>query len=581
MSDPRSEDQGRPGPHGHTPGPNVPRVERVAPLAAVVESGLALAAEHDLGVLLTRIASLARTVIGAKYSAVGVVGPGGDLVQFIHSGMSDGAVAAIGHLPTGVGVLGALLEEPTPLRLPEISRHPRSAGFPERHPVMHSFLGVPIIVRGRVYGRLYLTEKEGAAEFSAEDEQLALMLAAQAGVAIENAALYAQVRARGEELAQRLAQLASVDRVGRLLISETDTDEILRSAADEARMLTRGTRATIMLLDEETDEMIVRQAVGAVDSGLVGTRLEPGTSKSQAVVRSRQPALVDDLATDPEVNEKILDFLGRPLNGAFAPLLVRDRSIGALAVYGHAGSEPFNRDDLLVLEMLANQVAAAVENERLTSLLRELAVLEERERISKELHDGVIQAIYSVGLSLQGSVALIDRDRTRATQRINEAIGQLDAVVRDVRNYIFELRPRLVEDRGLEVAVRELARELEVNTLANVVIDLGSGACDLLDRRQEAHLIQVVREMLSNIARHAHAGLVHIAVAQEDASFVLAVEDDGVGFDPATVSRGQGHDNMEERVQELGGSLEIGAGGQRGTRQVIRIPLTDFTEASG
>lgn len=551
------------------------------PLEELVESGLAIAAERDLEALLSRIAWAARRVVSARYSAVGVVGPAGDLVRFIHSGMDDATVAAIGHLPTGVGVLGALLEEPTPLRLSEISRHPRSAGFPDGHPVMHSFLGVPITVRGRVYGRLYLTGKQGADEFSTEDEGLALILAAQAGVAIENTALYLQVRARGEELAQRLAQLASVDRVGRLLISEADTDEILRSAAEEARVLTRGTRATVMLLDEESDEMIVRQAVGTTSSELAGLRLPPGSSKSQVVLRSRRPALVDNLRSDPDINEQVVQSLGNPLNGAFAPLLVRDRSIGALAVYGQADGRPFSQDDLLILEMLANQAAVAVENERLTGLLRELAVLEERERIAKELHDGVIQSIYSVGLSLQGSLGLIERDGPRARQRIDEAIAQLDTVVRDVRNYIFELRPRLIEDGGLEVALRELARELEINTLANVIIDLGPGACDVLNRRQEIHVVQVVREILSNIARHARAGLVHIGVATRTGCFELEIDDDGVGFDPSTVARGQGLTNLHERMEELGGALSISSRSPRGTHHAVQIPLGEIGPEAG
>lgn len=545
------------------------------PLEALVESGISLASEHDLSLLLSRIAELARSLIGARYAAVGVV-TAGQLGRFIHAGIDAETVTSIGHLPTGVGVLGALLEEATPLRLPEISRHPRSAGFPEHHPVMHSFLGVPIVVRGRVYGRLYLTEKQGSRTFSADDERLAMTLAAQAGVAIENAALLEQVRARGEELGHRLVQLASVDRVGRLLISESDADTVLRSAAEEARMLTRGTRATVMLLDEDTDEMVVRQAIGGPRAGrLVGVRLAPGTSKSQAVMRSRRAALVADLRADPEINENVVRLLGNPTDGAFAPLMVRERAIGALAVYGQAEGRPFSQDDLLVLEMLANQVAAALENERLNGLLRELAVLEERERISKELHDGVIQAIYSVGLSLQGALSLLDRDRTRASQRIDEAIGQLDDVVRDVRNYIFELRPKLMEDRGLEEAVRELARELEVNTMAHVVIDFAPGACDPLDGKQEAQAAQIVREILSNIARHAHATFVRISASSEGGVFVLAVEDDGVGFDPATVERGQGLTNMAERAAELGGSIDIApaAGSASGTHHGIRFPI--------
>ena len=542
-------------------------------LEALVESAMALAGEHELDVLLARIATLARTVVGAAYAAIGVVRHG-VLVKFLHSGMDQATVDAIGHLPTGKGVLGVLLTEAMPLRLADVSAHGHSAGFPEHHPMMHSFLGVPIVVRGRVYGRLYLTEKEGGSEFSVEDERLAAMLAAQAGSAIERSELFEQLRVRGEELTQRLAQLASVDRVGRLLITQTTTDQILRSAAEEARSLTNGTRATVMLRDPDTDDLIIRQAVGDPEpQRLVGARIPPGASKSGAVMTRGRPERVDHLGTDDEINEAVLQFLGNPENGAFVPLQIRDRAVGALAVYGQAGGAPFSDDDLVILQTLGNQVAAALENERLTGLVRELAVLEERERISRELHDGVIQAIYSVGLSLQGSLGLIDRDTARARTRIDEAIARLDDVVRDVRNYIFELRPHVVVEQGGLAAIHQLAKECEVNTLAQVPTAIDPEALGRLTAEQEASAIQILREILSNVARHARATEIRIAVESAGESVRVVVDDDGVTYDPATVTRGQGLKNMEGRAEALGAHLEIVARPAGGMRHSLAIPV--------
>jgi signal transduction histidine kinase len=549
--------------------------EESSRLEALVEAGIALAAESHLDILLSRIAELARRVVQATYGAVGVIGQSGELARFVYAGIDKDTAHRIGGLPTGEGVLGVVLEQAHPLRLKEISEHPRSSGFPPHHPVMHSFLGAPIVVRGRVFGRLYLSEKEEGEEFSEGDERIAMMLAAQAGVAIENVFLYEEVQTRGVELGRRLAQLASFELVARMLLTESSsTGEVLEFAAEQARFLTGGTRATLMMLDEATGELIIRHAVGGEGAAdLVGIRLQHDTSKSHSVMRRREAELVQDLAQDREINESVLHLLGNPSDGVFAPLLVRDRPIGALAVYGSSEGRPFTPDDLSVLQILANQAAIALENDRLTFLLRNLAILEERERISKELHDGVIQSIYSVGLNLQGALSLMRAQPERAAHRIEEAIAELDNVVRDVRNYIFELRPRLVEDRGLESAIVELVRELEVNTTAHATVELAPRANESLPRQQEAHVIQVVREVLSNIARHAQPSEVWVRVEERDGYFTLVIDDDGLGFDPAKVARGQGLSNMEARVEVLGGVLEILPRDGGGTRHSVRVPL--------
>ena len=543
-------------------------------LSALVEAGIALGSELRLDELLFRIADQARAVVGATYGALGILGPTGELARFIYSGVDEETARRIGPLPEGKGVLGVVLEQAHPLRLAEISEHPRSSGFPPNHPVMHSFLGAPIIVRGTVFGRLYLAEKIGEKEFSQEDERIAMMFAAQAAVALEKTSLYEEVAARGEELGRRLAQLASLELVARLLITEsTPTDEVLASVTEQARLLTGATRATLMMLDEATGELVIRHAGGEGAPELEGVRLAPGTSKSHGVIARGRPELVDDLQRDAEINDRVLDTFGNPTNGVFAPLVVRDRAIGAIAVYGNAADRPFSSDDLAILQILANQAAIAVENDRLTELLRNLAVLEERERISKELHDGVIQSIYSVGLNLQGARALLGDHPDRAAHRIEEAIDELDAVVRDVRSYIFELRPRLVEERGFEEAMLGLVRELEVNTMAATTLELAPNSGGALGTVAQSHVLQIVREILSNIARHAQPTEVRLRAESRDATFLLEVDDNGVGFDPATTSRGHGLRNMAARAQAIGAELEIVPRPGGGMRHRLRIHL--------
>ena len=376
-------------------------------LAALVEAGMVLASEFELDALLQRIADLAREVIGARFGAVGVLGDDGKLVRFVYSGIDDHTADLIGDLPTGRGVLGVIIEEGRPLRLTEISSHPRSTGFPENHPPMHTFLGAPILSRGNVYGRLYLTEKEDGSEFSKDDERIALMFAAQAGIAVQNARLLEEVTRRREDM----------------------------------------------------------------------------------------------------------------------------------------------------------------------------AILEERERISKDLHDGVIQSIYSVGLSLQASLATMSDDPKRSEARIDESIAELDNVVREVRGYIFELKPGGDSRQSFAGRIADLAQNFEVNTLASAHVDLDLGASESLEPNAQSHIAHICREALSNIARHARAGEIHITCAYRGDDLVFEITDDGIGFDPDGVERGHGLTNMADRARVLGGRLEIEPRSPKGT--VHRVILPEGARARG
>lgn len=549
----------------------MPEARAERSLRALVDAGIALATELDLGILLQRIADLAREVLDARYAAVGVLAPNGELGEFVYSGIDEATAKKIGDLPRGRGLLGVLIEEGKPLRLREVSDHPDSYGFPEHHPEMHVFLGVPIIVRGSAFGRLYLTEKIGAKEFTKDDERLAGMLAAQAGAAIDNARLYEQVVSRSAELARAVSELSSVERLSDMLTSDLEVDDLLRTTAEEALKLTGATKAVITRMEEESGDLVVAYVIGA-DAPVVGTRLPRGSSKAHGVLERRVGEVVDDLMADPEMHKETIRRIGTPKSGAFVPLSVQRRGLGALAVYDRVGGAPFSDAELVILQVLANQTAIALENERLREALRDLAVLEERERISKELHDGVIQSIYSVGLSLQGSLSLLDRDPSTTRKRMNDAIAELDNVVRDVRTYIFELMPKAVEQHGLAATVESLAKELEVNTLAHVSVKLDGDACSALSPAEQVHVVQIVREILSNIARHASASQVSVRCLKHGDTVRFEVRDNGKVFDPGRVRRGHGLHNIEDRARRLGGELEIAPADGAGMRHILTVP---------
>ena len=549
-------------------------------VAALIDAGISLAAEHRIEALLQRIADLARHVIGAHYAAVGVLGREGELKEFFHSGMEPDALGKIGHLPEGVGLLGAIIEEGEPLRVKEISTHPRSSGFPANHPVMHSFLGVPIVVRGTIFGRLYLTDKEVGAAFSKDDERVALMLAGQAGVALENARLYDELRGRNNELARRLAELSSIELLGHLLVSGQSLDEMIDSALEQARALTGAGRALLLILDETTHDLVIRNATGdEFAADLPGSRLPAGGNKAFQVWRRQKAEIVGDYSQDPEEDKHTYQMLGTPQNAALAPLMARGRCLGVMAVHNRLGEDAFGRDDVTIMQMLANQVAAALENERLRDRVRELALLEERERISKELHDGVIQSIYSVGLSLHGTMSMLNSDPELVRKRIDAAISHLDEVVTDVRSYIFELRPKTVEQRGLTDSIRELVRELQTNTRAEVDSEIDEEALAWVREEKQADLIQILREILSNIARHAGASLVELRAGKSGSGVLIRISDNGIGYNLHEVSRGQGLNNIEKRVASLGAEFTVTPRQPRGTVHEVLIRMDRAVQA--
>ncbi len=370
-----------------------------AQLEALLEASMAITAELAIDRVLQRIVDLARTLVGAKYSALGVPNPGGTLDKFVTSGMTLEEVRAAGHSPIGKGLLGVLLREPKPIRLRRLEDDPRSSGVGNQHPHMTSFLGVPIIFKGKLLGNLYLTDKIGADEFSDQDEHLITMLAAQAAIAIENANLYKQVQ--------------------------------------------------------------------------------------------------------------------------------------------------------------------------------RLAVLEERERIAMDLHDGIIQSIYAVGLTLEYVGLLFDEQPQDARKRLQDAIGGLNDVIRDIRNYILDLRPQRFQNKNLSAGLIDLVRAFKANTFINVEVQTNERADSDLTADQSAGLFHVAQEALANIAKHARARSVIINLRREGQQVILSVADDGRGFDMLNVKQYSGHGlrNMQERAHAMGADFETTSAVGQGTRIVVRVTV--------
>jgi signal transduction histidine kinase len=526
----------------------------------LLEAGLSLAAELSLPAALQRIVELAAELTGARYGALGVLGRDGTISEFITTGVTQEQRAAIGHIPVGRGILGVLIDNAGPLRLRDIAEDPRSVGFPPNHPPMHSFLGAPVTARRRVYGNLYLTEKQGGEDFDADDERALVLLAAQAGVAIENAQLYEEARDR----AQRLEAIRGITTA---IIAGTDTEELLALVVRHARELAGADLATLAR-PAGAGRLTVEAADGLLADQLRGTAFPAEGSVTGEVIRTGKAVVLADASADERVVQPIVRAQVGP--AMFVPLAVRDTILGTLTVANAKGGPLLREAAIPLVETFAEQAAVAIEYGRLQGELQRLALLEDRERIAKELHDAAIQALFAVGMGLQGSAALAASEELRG--RLQDAVEEVDRVIRDLRNYIFGLRPGILADRQLDQALHRLVEEFGLRTGMLAIAEVDPGVAAELTGRA-ADVIQLAREALSNVSRHAQAVTCRVSLYRDERGGVLEVDDDGHGFDPArTTGTGQGLRNLRERAESLGGRAEIDSTPGQGTRVRVTIP---------
>ena len=528
----------------------------------LLEAGLALASELSLPIVLQRIVDLAAEVTDARYGALGVIGEGGDLVDFITTGISAKERRAIGEFPHGRGILGLLIREPRSIRIKNIGDHPKSAGFPAHHPPMGSFLGAPVQAMGKVFGNIYLTEKRSASEFSQEDEESLVILATQAGAAIANATLYAETHRR-ERWLDALRGITSD------ILAGSDAESLLARIAEHARGLAGADAATILTTTSSPTQLEVAAAVGAYAADVRGQSVPAAKSISGEVIQTGKPIHTDDASTHSHAYQPIIR-LGHVGPAIFVPLRVRGRATGTLMVANLKGGRRFDEGTIRLVETFADQASVAIEYGRAQDDLRRLGLMEERDRIAKELHDGIIQSLFAVGMNLQATALTSSSPETAS--RVEGAVDELDRVIRDLRNYIFGLRPSILADRDLDQALHELGAEIQKQSTTQVEVEVDAElAASVSSSSQE--IVQLTREALSNVARHAHAGHAAVRLARSGTIAVLLIEDDGVGFDIRGDSAGNGLRNMRERATAMGGTLRVTSKAGKGTRLQITFPV--------
>jgi GAF domain-containing protein len=707
--------------------------DTLGPLSEAIAS---LAAERSLPRVLQRIADLAREVVGTRYAALGLADANGRILEFYTSGLTPQERAAIGPLPRGHGLLGVLIREGRPVRIPNIGRDPRSSGFPPNHPPMTTLLGVPITSGERVLGDLYLTDRLDGHPFDADDERLAILLARHAAVAIENAA-------KNDELERRLEQVSSLRAFGQAIGRELGAERTLQAVAERAAELLGASLVAIALFDAGREAFTYEAAAGRRARRLLGITVPASTSILGAVARTGHGAIVEDVAHDERVHLSVLEAVGgrtglwvpllagervvggltaldperggsfaeadlrlaeaigqqaavaienarlydrarqeastsqallritramnaslrleeilqlivdsmaellgtpagavyllaadgtgfelaatralalpaevattsslaelaiagvgpgvvadtrarpdlrfptmrdgsAPRSVAIAPIRLGERTLGVIEAYSTEPSH-FSEDDRALLGAFADQAATAIESARLYGQARELALLQERDRIAKELHDGIIQTIYAVGLNLDYCRLALREDPDGVEARLGEAATGLNRAIEEIRDYILHLTRRVGVELDLREAAESLAREYRGTvglgaSPPRVTVDIDDAAARALSAERRAEVVQILREALSNASRHARAGEVMVRARADDGRFSLTVADDGIGFEPAAATADGHHGlrNMVDRARRLDGHLDIRSQPGEGTRVELVVPL--------
>lgn len=520
---------------------------------SLLDAFLAIGSDLDLQAVLRRIIEVAVSLADARYGALGVISSDGQgLSQFLVVGIEDETIERIGALPAGHGVLGELIRHPAPLLLDDLAAHPRSYGFPPGHPPMKTFLGVPIRVRGQVFGNLYLTEKRGGGSFTDADQSVVQALAVAAGVAIQNARLYTETR-------QRERWFGANSDVATALLSGVDPEEVLSLIARRAREVTEGALA-LVLLPLDGSRMLVEVADGDQADDAVGRIVSQDDTVLGSVLHAGEPSLLrpQDLPLPvPQDGEALAVALG----GAVGPRR------GVLVVAGLSAADLPGA--IRTLSSFAAQAAVALELAQRRNDAQRFAVFEDRDRIARDLHDLIIQRLFATGMQLEGAVRLITQRPEDAAARVHQAVDDLDGTIRELRSTIYGLQaPQLGQPsfRALLLQVVDAGTE-QLDFAPSLRMD---GLLDTLVAPAIAeHLLAVLREALSNAARHSLADRVDVHVAATNGELVLRVEDNGQGL--AGAGQHSGLNNLASRAAELGGSFDIK--GEDGTRLVWQVPL--------
>lgn len=547
---------------------------RAAQLQRLIEAGQSIVAQLDVDAVLEELLEIAREVTGAQFAAIGVLAANRtELERFITQGVDPSTHAAIGDLPLGRGILGALISDPRPLRLDRVEADPRSFGVPVHHPPMHTFLGVPILVRGEAWGNLYLTEKEGGAPFTASDEEAAVILAAWAAIAVQNARLYQDVDARRDALERVMQTLEATSAIARAVGGERDVERVLDLIVERGRTLVEA-RAVVIALQDES-RLVVAAGAGEFDDRALGRTIAGAAETLGLVVRDQQPARIRDVATEIGLPGHRLGVDGAR-SALLVPLVFREQPLGVLAAFDRRGPDPqFGPAHEALFQSFAASAATAVaaarsvERDRLRGSID--AAERERQRWARELHDDTLQGLGALRMLLSGALRG-DEVKLRAT--VERAVDMLATQVDDLRGLITELRPAALDDLGLQAALESLVERF--GTAGGPALDAQITVGDTsgrLDPELETAVYRVVQEALHNVLKHAGARQATLRAWRSADQVHLEIADDGRGFDDGTPSGGFGLVGMRERVELAGGTLDVVASPGGGTRITARLPV--------
>lgn len=543
-------------------------------LVALHRASLELVSDLSLEAVLEYIVNSAREQSGASYAALGVVDEDGLLERFIPVGMTEDVIKKMPHPPVGRGLLGALIRERKTIRVPSIQDDPRRVGFPANHPPMTSFLGVPIMLGDTLIGLIYLTNKEDYYEFTENDQRVIETLAAYAAVAVTNSRLYNDLIERDQALSNRNEDLALLNDVATSLASSLDLDSILENTLNRVIAYLRVEAGEIFLMQEGGDELKLALHRGEaarafwtkdtfqVGEGFIGTTAKLG-----------KPLVSNDLRNDlRNLRKSVVEAGFRSI--ASIPLLARGNVVGVMNV-ATRNERLLDSREMNLLSAIGAWSGITIENARLHRQARRLAVLEERERIGMDLHDGIVQSIYAVGLALDFARLAIDENPTQAREKISQAIDGLNHTISDIRSYISDLRPRQFGGEGLIEGLQRLVDEFRVNTMTDARLTGSKEGFNGLQPAEANALFHICQEALANIAKHGNSTHTDVRLWRTRDRILLEITDNGKGFDTEKMGMSQGHGlaNMHTRARKVGGDVEITSEDGGGTTVLAWVPV--------
>jgi two-component system sensor histidine kinase DevS len=543
-----------------------------ARLVALHRASLELVSELSLDTVLERIVNLAREQAGARFAALGVVDERGILERFIPTGMPAEDIRQMSHPPLGLGLIGAIHTERRTIS--DFAKDKRRVGFPPSHPKMASFLGVPILSGNQILGQIYLTDKEDYPEFTQDDERVIETLAAYAGVAISNARLYEDLVTRDKAVSQRNRDLALLNSIGEMLAGTLNEEEVLEKTLAKVMEYLHVEAGEIFLSEEDGQSLRLALHRGeAAEAFWTKDRFDLGEGFVGIAAESGKPVLTTNPQHDTRfLRSAVVDAGFRCI--ACIPMTARGSVVGVMGIATRS-ERYLDLRELSLLSAIGTWAGITIENANLAQQARRLAVLEERERIGMDLHDGIIQSIYAVGLALDYARMSIQEEPVESQQKIEQAIDGLNRTIRDIRSYIMDLRPRQFRGEDLMEGLQRLVDEFHANTHLRIELTGPDDGQVVLPTAHATALFHICQESLANIAKHAQASQASIDLWTAPGRALLEISDDGLGFDlrKITFTLGHGLSNMHTRARKVGGDVEVTSEPGKGTTVLAWVPL--------